>query len=252
MVCDAHAYAAPGVDLNPYYVRSRWKDDSKADPAVPRRAPHVALEAMLKQGTPSFLPTDSTLRQTGQQADALMGHSVGLVRSWARWISDSCDTSMGVTRVSMQSGLDGQWPHWISSPESAAHFLNRDSKRPDGCNNPEQMFCTQNSDCAGGFVNTTLVCLLNFAIEEDERSGICARAGTCYQHQHCQDTDPSKLCSGEGTCVLPILSITNDMTEPIGFQLFSRVCSVDTQRLGRYEAIPDFAQANGMCSFRNW
>jgi hypothetical protein len=252
MVCDAHAYAAPGVDLNPYYVRSRWKDDSKADPAVPRRAPHVALEEMLKHGAPSFLPTDSTLRQTGQQADALMGHSVGLVRSWARWISDSGDTSMGVTRVSMQSGLDGQWPHWISSPESAAHFLNRERTRPDGCNNPEQMFCTQDSDCAGGFVNTILVCLLNFAIEEDERSGICARAGTCYQHRHCQDTDPSTLCSGEGTCVLPILSITNDMTEPIGFQLFSSKCSVDTQRLGRYEAIPDFARANGMCSFRNW
>jgi hypothetical protein len=251
MVCDAHAYAAPGVDLNPYYVRSRWKGDSTADPAVPRAAPDVDVEEMLKQGTPSFLPADSTLRQTGQQADALMEHSVGLVRSWARWISESSDASIGVTRADMQSGLDGQWPHWVSH-ESAAFFLNGDRTRPDGCRNPEQMFCTEDIDCAGGFNDVELVCLLNFAIEEDERSGICARAGTCYQHRHCQDTDSETLCSGEGECVLPMLSISNDMIAPIGFQLFSRTCSVDTQRLGRSEAIPDFARANGMCSFRDW
>jgi hypothetical protein len=114
------------------------------------------------------------------------------------------------------------------------------------------MFCTEDIDCAGGFNDVELVCLLNFAIEEDKRSGICARAGTCYQHRHCQDTDSETLCSGEGECVLPMLSISNDMIAPIGFQLFSRTCSVDTQRLGRSEAIPDFARANGMCSFRDW
>jgi hypothetical protein len=43
----------------------------------------VDEKEMLKMGAPSFLPADSTLRQTGKQADALMGHSVGLVRSWA-------------------------------------------------------------------------------------------------------------------------------------------------------------------------
>ncbi len=237
--------------MNPYYVRSRWKGDSKADPAVPRPAPSVDVEEMLKYGTPSFLPADSTLRQTGQQEDALMGHSVGLVRSWARWIEDDGDVSMGVKRMHMQSDLDGQWPHWIS-PDSGAYFLNRESTRPDGCSDPEQMFCTENSDCDNGFGNTTLVCLLNFAEEDYTRSGICARAGTCYQHRHCQDRDEKTLCSGEGACVLPILSISNEMAEPIGFQLFSSKCSVDTQRLGRYEAIPDFARANGMCSFRDW
>ncbi len=237
--------------MNPYYVRSRWKDDSKADPAVPRPAPHVDLEEMLKYGTPSFVPADSTLRQTGQQADALIGHSVGLVRSWARWISDSDDASQGVKRVDVQGGLDGQWPHWISQ-EPGAHFLNRESSRPDGCSDPEQMFCHTDSDCAGGFVNASLVCLLNYFFEEDELRGICAQANTCYQHRHCQDTDPDTLCSGEGECVKPFLSISNDMEEPIGFQLFSSECSVDTQRLGRYEAIPDFARANGMCSFRDW
>ena len=237
--------------MNPYYVRSRWKGDSKADPAVPRPAPPVDVDEMLKFGTPSFLPADSTLRQTGQQEDALMGHSVGLVRSWARWIEDDGDVSMGVKRMHMQSDLDGQWPHWISQ-ESAAHFLNRDDTRPDGCSDPEQDFCQQNSDCAGGFMGAELVCLLNYAMEEDELSGICARAGTCYQHQHCQDTDIQTLCSGEGKCVEPIISISNDMEEPIGFQLFSSTCSVDTQRLGRSEAIPDFARANGMCSFRDW
>jgi hypothetical protein len=248
MVCDAHAYAAPGVELNPYYVRARWKDGAKADPAVPRPAPRVDLREMEKEGAPSFRAADSTLRQTGQQADALMGHSVGLVRSWARWIADSGDAS---ERGSVQKLLDDSWPHWISE-EAAAYFLNGDRSRPEGCSNPAQLLCARDSDCAGGFMNASLVCLLNFATPEEERSGICARAGTCYQHAHCQATDPSTLCSGEGTCVQPVLSVSNDMAADIGFQLFSRECTVDTRRLGRYEAIPDFARANGMCSFRDW
>jgi hypothetical protein len=151
MVCDARAYAAPGVDLNPYYVRSRWKGDSKADPAVPRRAPPVAVDEMLKLGTPSFLPADSTLRQTGQQADALMGHSVGLVRSWARWISDSGDASLGVDArgacraASTGSGRTGY--HHASRPRTSS---TENDTRPDGCSDPEQDVLSSKTATAQG------------------------------------------------------------------------------------------------------
>jgi hypothetical protein len=165
---------------------------------------------MEKEGAPSFRAADSTLRQTGQQADTLMGHSVGLVRSWALWISDSCDASTDVECWSVQRHLDDSWPHWISE-EVAAYFLNCDRSRPEGCSNPAQLLCAFDIDCAGVFLNDSLVCLLNFATPEEELSGICARAGTCYQHAHCQVTDPSTLCICEGTCVQQLLSVSNNV-----------------------------------------
>ena len=43
-----------------------------------------------------------------------------------------------------------------------------------------------------------------------------------------------------------------DRRDAVEFQLFGAQCTVDTRRLSRYEAIPDFARAHGMCSFRDW
>jgi hypothetical protein len=257
LVCDAHAYAAPGVNLNPYYVRARWKADASADPAVPRPAPSVEIGEMLRFGAPSYDPADSTLRQTDERGDLLMGHSLGLVRSWARWIperaeddddDDDDDPLTSPARARAQSALDAAWPHWIA--EQAAHFLHRDRTRPEACDNPAQLRCRRDSDCGGAFGSADLVCLLNFAESEDQQMGICATKGTCYQHRHCQASDT--LCSGDGECVPPIIAVSSDADRPIGFQLFGATCSVNTQRLGRHQAISDFAQANGMCSFRHW
>jgi hypothetical protein len=41
LVCDAHAYAAQGHVLNPYYMQSKWDPFAQADPAVPMQAPVV-------------------------------------------------------------------------------------------------------------------------------------------------------------------------------------------------------------------
>ncbi len=245
LVCDAHAYAAPGVELNPYYMRTRWNADARADPAVPRAAPRVEVRDMLYEGVPSFDASDSTLRP-GLLSDALMNHSLGLVRNWARWIAEDVQRSVS------QKALDAVWPHWVGEEGRSPKFLSRHQQRPAGCRHPLQFYCYIDSDCAQGFLSADLVCLLNFAEQQTERRGICARRGSCYQHHHCDFKTTNTMCSGEGECVKPFVRVSNNAIYDIEFQLFSPKCAVDTRRLGRYEAIPDFARANGMCSFRDW
>jgi hypothetical protein len=257
LVCDAHAYAAPGVELNPYYMRTRWNRDARADPAVPRAAPPLGVGDMLYEGVPSFDASDSTLRPSLQsESDALMNHSLGLVRNWARWIAEGSPRSVSQKALDAvsQKALDDVWPHLVDEDkERSPKFLSRHQNRPAGCLNPQQFYCYSDSDCAQGFRDADLVCLLNFAFPAPERRGICARKGSCYQHQHCEFKTTNKMCSGEGECVKPFVRVSNHNADyDIEFQLFSPKCTVDTRRLGRYEAIPDFARANGMCSFRDW
>lgn len=74
---------------------------------------------------------------------------------------------------------------------------------------------------------------------------------TCFEHSHCLTA--KKLCSGEGICVLPQVRVRNEANISAEVQFFaSSGCDVSMQRLSLFEGIPDFAQANGLCSFRNW
>ena len=131
-------------------------------------------------------------------------------------------------------------------------FLSRDTERPAGCRDPALRRCHRDSECADGFEGAKLVCLLNFADPEEQRRGICAREGSCYQHRHCDFNNTNKMCTGAGECVEPRVLVSNDASYAVEFQLFGAQCTVDTRSLSRYEAIPDFARAHGMCSFRDW
>ena len=85
LVCDAHAYAAPGHRLNPYYMQSRWNKHCFADPAVPAPQQATRIQDMHTLGTESFDETDTVFRGSGHSADNLLQHSVGLIRAWAQW-----------------------------------------------------------------------------------------------------------------------------------------------------------------------
>ncbi len=82
-------------------------------------------------------------------------------------------------------------------------FLSRDTERPAGCRDPALRRCHRDSECADGFEGAKLVCLLNFADPEEQRRGICAREGSCYQHRHCDFNNTNKMCTGAGECVEP-------------------------------------------------
>ena len=92
-------------------MHTRWNADARADPAVPRAAPRVEVRDMLYEGVPSFDASDSTLRP-GLQSDALMNHSLGLVRNWTRWIAE------GAQRSVSQKDLDTTWSHWVDEDKA--------------------------------------------------------------------------------------------------------------------------------------
>jgi hypothetical protein len=59
LVCDAHAYAAPGHRLNPFYMQSRWDAKAHADPAVPTEAEQKTVGEMPTWGLRSRLRTEN-------------------------------------------------------------------------------------------------------------------------------------------------------------------------------------------------
>jgi hypothetical protein len=147
LVCDAYAYSAPGHQLNPFYMQSKWKPQSTADPAIPLQAPMVTLEEMPFLGTASKEATDTTYRTQGHPADSLLQHTVGIVRAWALWNSED-----NLQRDEAQALLDTQWPHWpydSTFGEASGLFLSSaGSSQPAGCNFPELHFCNDDLDCA--------------------------------------------------------------------------------------------------------
>jgi hypothetical protein len=266
LVCDAHTYAAPGHRLNPYYMQSKWNLKAPADPSIPRKAPRLEKEDMNFPGLPSFDETDTTLRREGHASDPLLLHSVGLVRSWARWYSETnaYSESSGGAVEDPQALLDHAWPHWlkhtttatVSRVEVTGYFLT-DAGMPKGCGFPELDVCTSDSECDYGRNRNSpkLVCLKNFDTEGASQTGVCMQVGTCFQHHHClnSSSDADRLCSGEGRCVSPLIRVRNEASINAEVQLFAeRECDVSMQRLSLFESVPDFAKANGMCSFRNW
>ena len=245
LVCDAYAYSAPGHNLNPFYMQSKWNPDAAADPAIPRAAPPVTLEEMPFLGTPSKEQTDTTFRGQGHPADAIVQHTVGIVRAWALW--DSTDKEQ---RDAAQAQLDTTWPHWTHDAifgEASGLFLSSaGSAQPAGCNFPELNFCDDDIDCASAS-NIELRCLKGAASER----GVCMQKDTCYEHEHC--SAQGLLCSGEGRCSEPVLRVRNEANISADVQLFAHSgCDTSMQRLSLFESVPDFAAANGMCSFRNW
>ena len=250
LVCDAHAYAAPGHRLNPYYMESRWDDNAQADPAVPTHAQSQTVDEMPTLGVPSYADTDTTLGGQQHTAERLMQHSVGLVRAWAQWFPLPGDAAEA------QQLLDTRWPHWLPPEnargvaEHAGLFLGaQQGSAPLGCSFPRLRRCQVDRDCQGS-AGQELKCLLNYNEDKNTREGVCDTAGRCYQHKHCAS---HQLCSGDGLCVEPRVSVVNAADFDAELQLFGRQgCDVSTQRLSRFERVPDFARANGMCSFRNW
>ena len=81
--------------------------------------------------------------------------------------------------------------------------------------------------------------------------GICMQENTCLEHGHC--IGKGLLCSGEGYCVEPIIRVRNEGNMSVDLQLFAKTgCEKAMDKLSLFDSVPDFAQANGMCSFRNW
>jgi hypothetical protein len=112
--------------------------------------------------------------------------------------------------------------------------------------------CATDNDCVDTLdesrpSNVILKCLMS-TVQED--GGICMRENDCFQHTHCPQ---GFLCSGQGKCVKPVISIKNEYEDDADVQLFSKTgWNTSMHKLTLFDSIPDFATVNCMCSFRNW
>lgn len=209
---------------------------------------------------------------TKDQSNIFVQQSVN--NEWPNWVlvSENHLASYKIRRLALMSTANlADEADDMSTAASAGVFLSELKSRPAGCKMPPLRYCKYDSDCNNAFGLKQLVCLVNFhsVSEQDElfaqnnivtneaagaeqMFGICAERGSCYQHKHCEAEEEKSMCMENGYCGKPEILFTNRMNMPVNIQVFSERCSVDTSRISVSEGIADFAQANGMCSFRNW
>lgn len=261
LLCDAFAYSSPKHDFNSMYLNTKWKGNNNADVTIPKAADPITLSEMEVVGTPSQINTETFFRGSGHSSDQIIQHSVGLIRDWAFWFTPHVNLTMYnlYNRSHYQLQLNTLWPHWTTpaaqnelreNPSPSAGFFLSSLPIDEMCAFPLQQECATDDDCISAEVygGIELVCLINYAL--GSTVGICALKNTCFQHAHCSD---NLMCSGEGECVQPYIYFRNSASYDINVQLYAKQgCTVDTTNLGMFETISDFAQSNGMCSFRNW
>lgn len=235
LVCDAVAYSMAERALNAFYLTSVWDPGELADPAMPVRSTddETTLNRMFREGSnPGQSERD---HPCVPPADALV-HSVGLVRDWFACYGHQheCPTT-------------AEWPH---NPSPAAYTLPPGA--PAACAHPSLDKCRRDVDCQT--LRPDLVCQKPWdeAAADWEEMGVCAHRDTCYQHAHCRD---GNMCAGTGQCVPPRLYVRNELQTQVDVQLFSlnhTHCGLDPQGLSAHHIVDDFAQAHGLCQFRNW
>jgi len=231
MVCDSTVYGKNRMNLNPYFLESRWDGKQTADFHTPLQKQSArVLETMRTFGTN---PSQDPFLTPTFEADAFMKHSVGLIKFWP---------------FAGTPEYDDMWPYWdpALTPEQTQSQSNYyGTKANHGCSLPPLSECTGDSDCfttAGIY----MACQNN-----TEGIGICMQRDTCFMHQHCMD---GKMCTGDGKCIDPIINIHNlhEINLDVQLQSKSHHCTISNSDISRFQGVDDFANANGLCNFRSW
>lgn len=83
--------------------------------------------------------------------------------------------------------------------------------------------------------------------------GVCMHVEVeCNQHSDCPT---GTMCTGLGTCVLPRVTVVNEMGGSASFRAHTSSCPGEefSMQGGSYWGyIPDILEAHGMCSYRHW
>jgi hypothetical protein len=222
--------------MNNLQMQSKWNPSARADPAVPIAADFASEASMSEVGGMSGDAWD-TPHVPAAQSDALLAHSVGIVRDWLRYHSDE----EGADEI--QSALDALWPHWPPAVDTYGAKPGRPMET--GCTFPSLFKCVRDSDCGA-----SLEC--KFYDVDDEPLGICVHPDTCFRHDHC---DGGRLCSGGGLCVMPELVVRNTMDVEVDAHVFgkkARQCARSSFGMSKEQRVPSFARDNGLCGVRNY
>ena len=255
MVCDARIYGKILREPKSYFVETRWDAESGMDPATPGEA-----KAARQWSTIGINTMQSALHTPLLQAweeliadfeEDYIQHQTGLVRNWLR-----CTASDG-----SQVDTSNTWPNWLPDERVGAYgFVAAGKDGSEQCSEHPVATCQTDADCTPG---QDLVCLLVPDQDNTEfpqqQVGVCAKANTCFAHQHCTDIDPDTLCGGEGRCLQASIILSNHLGADIDMQLFSDVGDSENTQLpegtagfSEYEQISDFAHAQGLCSLFHW
>jgi len=241
LTCDAAAYGSSGAQLNALRMQSKWNSNARADPAMPVQPDMSSEASMTDFGVPSADQHDTPL-QAPAASQAMLRHSVGLVRDWLRNYENETE----------QLALDALWPHWLDTDAARAETFSAPSAHelhPE-CRLPALLRCYEDNDCTAR--DHTMRCKKNaFGGVEGDAFGICVRLDTCYQHTHCGD---GKLCSGTGFCEQPEIIVDNALPQQVNVRVFaknSKRCTGSAFGTSAFQRVPTFARDNGLCSVHN-
>lgn len=241
LTCDATVYGVRGNKLNNLFLQSKWSRNSRADPAVPVPPDRVSDDGMDFLGEGSMDAHDTPL-QANVDSNRRFQHTIGIVRDWLRYYGEDDNGTI-------QNALDQLWPHWQTVSQDS-YGARPEDELYEGCMMPPLYTCNQNADCQD--LTSALQCLLVSTEEDVEPIGICVRQNTCFRHSHCPD---SQMCSGNGVCVDPEITVHNKNNREIDLQIYaleSSQCLVSPYGLGKHQNVPTFASDNGLCGVRHF
>lgn len=245
LVCDARMYGKILQQPKTYFVETQWNSRTGIDPAVPGAADHVAqwttqgLNArQIAQHSPLLDAWHEVVRdiKDGASDDTdytdYIQHSAGLIRNWY-----------------YGSSAGASWPQWTDEERFGRYGYEpypEDAEDNPQCSEHPMKTCLLDSQCSGA-----MVCLpVHNENDPDSTVGICAQAGTCFMHKHCQAT--KQLCAANGRCVDGVIEIHNELGAAVQAQIFAQSATLPAYGFSEYENVADFAARQGQCSLSNW
>ena len=255
LVCDARLYGKLLRQPKSYYIDTQWDSRSAFDAGIPGASPphispntaglneeqsaaHSPLLDALDELSREMAELDTVVQNT--QSTDYIEHRAGLIRNWP-----ICGDAAG----------NALWPLWTTGERNGWYGMPSRTTRPETCSEHPLLTCTTVGGASGdqGTCEAGLVCL-HVSDEQDnpndEPTGICAGADTCFAHFHC--AAQNKLCAGDGRCAEPSIVINNKLGAEIQVQVFAQAGQLSSYSLSEYQQVPDFAHEHGQCSLENW
>ena len=245
-VCRLRSFAMPQQNLNNMRFCTQMYNDAQADPAVPVK-PIYQLDStgnwLVKEGTTeSCAPTQFGVpHDILQLAPGKMWKSAGVVMDWPTY-EDHWASYM--------------WPPVVQDFLSRPEEIGISGWGSDGCGLPKLLTCVTDKDCKADIAGNDAPEMKCMQWQSND-IGVCMVVGNieCVNHKDCGDF---KMCAGDGICVDPVVSFSNERktSSSIEMHLLSESCA-ETERDETYgtspwENVPDILRSNGFCSHRKW
>ncbi len=244
-ICRATNYDLDMAEINTARICTRQRMDPTHDPSVPKSAHQFSSEFSKQWGTSQCADSSKDVPWFVEDAHT----NTGMLGKGILSMGTIPLFSVGQMNFSRQAVYPPPlfqkklrlWGVQQSFPEGLFGTHCTHARLPDPC--------SSDSQCEVGYRCHSI-------------AKICVKTDSskCYVHQDCLQSE--YMCSGDGTCVQPAISVRNEhpSNESMEFRIYSENCpsdgndmhSVDMYGLSPWERVPDLLYAHGLCSYRNW